>query len=469
MTEPLPPGATPAVDAERDAWLHHALRHAPDAELDAPAAISDAILREARSAVRSGAGERSRGATAPHRVGAAQVGRTSRRRGLARLADLWAALARPPVAASMASLILATLVGMLWWDRPLGDITNGASPVADATGVVPAARAPAPAAPWQPTVQDANPERSADRRPAQEEPPAPVGAPPMRVQRFGQEARLGASPGETKALSRPEPEDSVGRRALPAPVPSAQLRPPPVPPSAKAGPALPPPSPPAPHPRLSAPVPSDDRPETEAANGPSRSTRGLTESRGERGTPQPPRAAPTPEAAGTPRLEAAPPAAPLAPFAGQERASRGAPGASPSAAPSAAASPLGALRNAIASEPQRWTWARARAHGQPTDAAILGWLARVDAARNAAWFEVPGSSSGRLRETLRPGSALPAENADDAAIQVFRDGRLAATLRLGAGAVELAISPAAGVAAEPRRWRAPLAPERAGALQTGLP
>jgi len=242
--------------------------------------------------------------------------------------------------------------------------------------------------------------------------------------------------------------------------------------SAKAGPTLPPLPSPAQHPRLSARVPSGDRLDTEAAGAPPRSPRSLTDSQSEPGTPQPFPAAPTPEAAkraDAPRLEAAPPAAAPAPFAGQEGASRAAPAAPRSAAPSALDSPLGALRNAIAGEPQHWTWARAGAQEQPLDAAFVDWLAHVDAARNAAWIEVRGSSNGRRRESLRPDSASTADDADTAAVQVFRDGRLAATLRLGAAALELSISPAAGVAVAPRQWRAPLAPERARRLRADLP
>ena len=488
MTKPTPREATAGGDAERDAWLHHALRHAPDAELAAPAALSDAILREARSAVGSGAGERWPGATKPHRVAAAQGDRAGRRRGLARrLAHLWDALARPPVAAGVASLVVATLVGMLGWDRPLEDTTSGANPAADATGVVPAARdpaaattavapaarAPAAAATRQPMGLDGDRERSTDRRQALEERRAPNGVPSMPVQRLGNEARSRASPEEAKALSRQEPEDSVGRTALPAPVPSAPQRSPPVTSSAKAGPTLPPLPSPAQHPRLSARVPSGDRLDTEAAGAPPRSPRSLTDSQSEPGTPQPFPAAPTPEAAkradAMPRLEAAPPAAPPAPFAGQEGTSRTAPAEPPSAAPSALDSPLDALRNAIVSEPQHWTWARAGAQEQPLDAAFVDWLAQVDAARNAAWFGVGGSWKGQLRESLRPGSASPTDDADAAVVQVFRDGRLAAMLRLGAGALELSISPAAGVAVAPRQWRAPLAPERARRLRADLP
>ncbi len=46
----------PAGDAEHDPWLREALRHAPDAGAEPPAALSDAILAQARAAHESGAG-----------------------------------------------------------------------------------------------------------------------------------------------------------------------------------------------------------------------------------------------------------------------------------------------------------------------------------------------------------------------------------------------------------------------------
>src|SRR6185369_10529818 len=42
-------------DAERDAWLREALRHAPDSEALPPSAVSEAILLKARAAARSAA------------------------------------------------------------------------------------------------------------------------------------------------------------------------------------------------------------------------------------------------------------------------------------------------------------------------------------------------------------------------------------------------------------------------------
>ncbi|HWI10674.1 MAG TPA: hypothetical protein VNU48_05035 [Burkholderiaceae bacterium] len=84
-------------DDERDAWLSAALRHAPDAKVGPPAALSDTILRQARAAARD--------ARAPRSA----------------LAAAWDWLTRPPVAAGFASLMVATLVGLIWWDRPMDE------------------------------------------------------------------------------------------------------------------------------------------------------------------------------------------------------------------------------------------------------------------------------------------------------------------------------------------------------------
>ncbi|HEX4233931.1 MAG TPA: hypothetical protein VH041_06460 [Caldimonas sp.] len=93
-------------DAERDAWLREALRHAPDSSALPPRDISEAILAEARAIARR------KHAAPPNAARAA-----SRHR----LAALWDWLARPPVAAGFASLMAATLVGLMWWDQPIDE------------------------------------------------------------------------------------------------------------------------------------------------------------------------------------------------------------------------------------------------------------------------------------------------------------------------------------------------------------
>lgn len=150
----------------RDAWLRSALKHAPDAHAQPPAALSDAILKQARAAV------------APARSSWRVM-----------LRGAWAALARPPVAAAFASLMVATVLGLMWIDRP--ELEEAASAKIDRPVARPA-EAPAstqgPAAPAvEPPVaampqagKEERQERRADpapRREAAEQPPAAPAAP----------------------------------------------------------------------------------------------------------------------------------------------------------------------------------------------------------------------------------------------------------------------------------------------------
>ena len=92
---------------ERDAWLREALRHAPDSDAAPP---TDAQRRDpAPRRARPRRGRRRPGATA-------RIGRAANP-----LPALWRWLARPPVAAGFASVMAATLVGLMWWDRPMDE------------------------------------------------------------------------------------------------------------------------------------------------------------------------------------------------------------------------------------------------------------------------------------------------------------------------------------------------------------
>lgn len=105
-----------APDDERDAWLSQALRHAPDANADVPSALSAAILREARSAVARPP------VRAPAPAPATAPARAPRRGSRSHwLGSAWNWLARPPVAAGFATVVMATLVGIMWRDRSLDE------------------------------------------------------------------------------------------------------------------------------------------------------------------------------------------------------------------------------------------------------------------------------------------------------------------------------------------------------------
>ena len=134
-----PDGTPPAMsDAERDAYLEVALRHAPDAGIDAPASLSAAILREARGAASQAAPRQPWSGTAADPLGGAGVA--------AALLRLWTWLARPPVAGALASVMVATLAGVMWWGEPIERTLERPMAKADSAPAVLAAPA-APAAP----------------------------------------------------------------------------------------------------------------------------------------------------------------------------------------------------------------------------------------------------------------------------------------------------------------------------------
>jgi len=95
-------------DAERDAWLREALRHAPDSGALPPRELSETILASARAATRSAQG------LPAHRASHTEPKHP--------LAAFWDWLARPSVAAGFASVLAATLVGLMWWDRPMDEM-----------------------------------------------------------------------------------------------------------------------------------------------------------------------------------------------------------------------------------------------------------------------------------------------------------------------------------------------------------
>jgi hypothetical protein len=127
-------------DLPRDAHLRAALRHAPDRELAPPAALSREILAAARAAV----------APPPWP-----------RRALAKAAALLDMLRRPAAGAAFASLVLATVIGLMWRDGP--------PPEADA----PPLRQAAP-------VEKRADERHREAAPPVAEVPASIAAPPAR-------------------------------------------------------------------------------------------------------------------------------------------------------------------------------------------------------------------------------------------------------------------------------------------------
>ncbi|HEY2190476.1 MAG TPA: hypothetical protein VGH48_18115, partial [Caldimonas sp.] len=144
-------------DAERDAWLREALRHAPDSGALPPRGVSEAILAEARAIARQGLAAQPRASSSAQRHP---------------LAAFWAWLARPPVAAGFASVMAATLIGLMWWDQPMDQTLPRRPDAAGERATATPSRDAGDAAPTPATAPFAKNEPSADGTPANAAPPA---------------------------------------------------------------------------------------------------------------------------------------------------------------------------------------------------------------------------------------------------------------------------------------------------------
>jgi len=142
MSDDGPRSSPSSSGPEHDAWLREALRHAPDASASPPPSLREAILAEARAAARAGS----------TRQPAASASL------LERALAFWSWLARPQVAAGFASVMAATLVGMLWWDRPMDETMLPAPSSPTAQRVQEPGPVPHPAA-----SETRSPSASADR------------------------------------------------------------------------------------------------------------------------------------------------------------------------------------------------------------------------------------------------------------------------------------------------------------------
>lgn len=187
----------------RDAWLSEALRHAPDAQAAPPAELSDAILREARNAVKT-----PRATAAPARI--------------TTLRQLWSWLARPPVAAGFATLMMATMVGVMWWDKPLDAPRPQAEAPAAMAPSTTLAQAPAATTP-PPSAQDeakavARNQPEAPRRVALAPPSAAAPAAAKRERAVADRAPDAAATGELRGANQAAPAIAA---AVPEPAPAA--------------------------------------------------------------------------------------------------------------------------------------------------------------------------------------------------------------------------------------------------------
>lgn len=220
--DPLPP----------DPWLREALRHAPDAQAGPSPKLDDHILRMGRAAV------------APRPAPAPPAPPTLGQRLLA----AWDWLARPPVAAGFASVLVATVVGVMWWGRPLQETlppreepvaaaapeTAAAPPARSTEAGAPVAAAPAPApAPRVAELSRGAPEpKPAARKSAAPDAAAPAAPPPPAAVAQDQAAPRDA------AREKAEEAAMTGRRALES---RAEMAAPPAPAGAAAPAAAAPP------------------------------------------------------------------------------------------------------------------------------------------------------------------------------------------------------------------------------------
>jgi hypothetical protein len=453
------------ADAERDAWLREALRHAPDSGAVPPTTISAAILAEARAAA-----ARPTAASALRRGAAAPAAHP--------LLALWSWLARPPVAAGFASVMAATLVGLMWWDRPMdetlphppalerSDAKRGtASASVDATtraaaAVAPTAPTPPPTAPATAAESPATPAReakvgdaakaerarakdelSAKERGALRKSDAPAPFPSAELERATRPAPQAADQDAKKqAAATPPPATS------PAPFAAAE----------RAAPAPAAPAAPAPAPQQSGRLAGDEARPT-ASNRADVAAAAAAKSVAPRSS------------ATEPTRDAAAPAA-AAPVVRQRSSAEARPNevdafASSGAAARSelqtggvrhdgAAAPLAPLLAGLTGDSARWTRPTSSGGATTVEPAWRDWLAELDAAGAGRWQRVAD---------LRQQAGADAEKQGTAALRLNVDGRPAAVVRIDGTTARVEI-----VGAVAEHWQAPLTPPAAERLRAAL-
>ncbi|HSI48790.1 MAG TPA: hypothetical protein VLA61_11000 [Ideonella sp.] len=358
-------------DETRDAYLQSALKHAPDALNGPPPALSEAILREAQAKAR----DPRPAPPTPARVG------------------WWDWLRRPSAASGFAGLMLAVLVGLMWRDHagdlgPLQEPAPRTAPLSTAPQADRMAEAAAPPAVVMPAAPEARrqPEDKLKRQNTEAAPKAAKLAPPAPLP-----ATREAAPPQVLAEARPAP-------AMPAPTATAAPAAPPAPPAALAKTSpMADAAAPAPSRVTEAAKPAAIAPDLLAQADDRQSYGARMELRPEA---QVQNEVGTMAGTATGKLAAMPPAAAMA---------------RSGIASAPAATPLMALRQAVAMETARWTWQRgSEAAPRAMNRALLQWLDSLDSASaDAAWQPV-----------------LPAGGAPLTALRLLRDGQVSDLLWL---------------------------------------
>ena len=364
MNRPVSPNDSPNDSPDepaRDAWLSEALRHAPDADAAPSVAVRETILRQARAEAAISP-RPPRPATAWQRFNA-----------------VWSWLSGPRVAAGFASVMVATVVGLMWWDRPIDEALRPAE--APATVAAPAA-APTPAPQPAPTPAPAL--------------PAPNAEPPRSEPR--RDLAAAAPPRATLERKR----EAVGPRTET----SSDKR--------REAPAAPAPPRAADETRTLADAPDSARSEREAKE--------LDVARERRAeTAQAKAAAPAPALRSAPAAAAGATQAPTAAMAVPAPASP--PVAAATAPPlrQARTAPLRALIEALGEESPRWRWQRDGAGEQALTPQLQAWLQELDRAL-----------AGRRSNADSAGLALAPDQGRTQELRLLRDGGVQAVVRFEA-------------------------------------
>jgi hypothetical protein len=387
LRPPHPNGAN--HDEPEDAYLRAALRHAPDANVAPPATLSAAILSQARAAASITQASTMAEPLAP----VWQL--------LAWLRQGWLALSQPALAAGVASVMVASVVGVMWWDRVPDDVsahhelsreksTSSAPPnqtlEAAKAATQDSVAAPASRAPNAPlVVADAHKPAAAKAPPAAAHEQAPA-----RVTSKATEQRRAVADAipqdkevalDTQAQANTQPHPQRGEPtpvAAPAPLPeTTRLR-------ERAD---------APTPAVAAAEQTQARPGPPLAPAPTTPLAKVV----------PPLAAPAPAPppAAAPAVAAAAAPTPASKVFSLERESARTSGL---ALGFAASTPVTSLREALRDEPERWAWQKNVGAFAPVVPEVAHWLAQLESATAGRWvpqLDLRASGAAQTLLTLR--------------------------------------------------------------------
>ena len=400
-------------DAEHDAWLRAALRHAPDADASPPEALRRSILDEARAAAFASARATPPGSTTAH------IGSTPRPHGvIGAVAAFWTWLARPPVAAAFASVMATTLVGVMWWDRPLDETLPSATPpvasVRQSTSTAERSVEKSKFVPSTPAEPAAGSERSPTSTPSTSSTPTPISARPARAKPPAIEDKRAAADRPLADKQRAEPTLQSAAK------PTANLDAARAPDAAATVAAAPQPFPsqiaPASLAKAAPMPPSASPPPPEVSRATTRSSTSVHDALSRDAPLSAPAvvsASPAPDAVPRPELRA-----------------RAAMGASVSPGTSR---PLADVLGSLAGDPSRWSVQRANGERVAVDDAVRAWLARVD--DSGRWRSAPAiDEAAEAAEAAAKKSELVV-SAPATTLTLLRDGRIDTVVRIGAGRV----------------------------------